>query len=65
MAHVRQVEFHDAACAVHILRVVHDEVGVERQLHGASRVLRQHRTLVGRAARVAVAEVVAFARHNL
>ena len=61
MANVRQVKPHDAARAVDVLRVVHDEVRVQCQLHLASRVLCQHRALVRRAARVAVAEEVPLA----
>ena len=65
MAHVREVERHDAARTIYVLRVVHDEVGVERQGRRGSLLACQHRTLVRRAARVAVAEVIPLRCRNL
>ena len=61
MAHVRQVKPHDAACAVDVLRVVHNEICIQCQVYRATRVLGQHRTLVRRSACVAVSEVVTLA----
>ena len=57
---VRQIKTLYPACTVEILRVVHDQIRIHRQLYRAARIGRKHRRLLRSAARITVAEIVAF-----